>query len=157
MNLFFEIPMFIASWIGFWKWGFKRGHPSVVPRSGMARNGMPHLSGGRGCAHNRWLLLHSLLSVGLIPTGGGVVYINNYRLAVVHRFERTKKFTNKKKREEEGGGGGGQKKRNYGASAPGSVHLLAPRAAAVSYLRRDGTHFPTSPCDRGSGGEVRRT
>lgn len=84
-----------------------------------------------------------------------MVYINNYRLAVVHRFERTKNTHIKKEkgkaREEE------DTKRNYGGSAPGSVHLLAPRAAAVSYLRRDGTHFPTSPCDRGSGGEVRRT
>lgn len=92
----------------------------------------------------------SLMSVGLIPPAGGVVYISNDRLAVVHRFKRPENIHLEK--EKGGRKKGGSTVRPHRAAC---VHLLASRHAAVTYLRRDGTHFLTSPCDRGSGGEVR--
>lgn len=79
----------------------------------------------------------SPLSVGLIPPGGGVVYINNYCLAAVHRFKRLENIhlgeekQNKGRGEEEGG----ENERKYGAS----VHLQAPRHTAVTGTGRDGT------------------
>lgn len=51
------------------------------------RNGMSHLLVGFVAVRTTDGSSCSLLSVGLIPPRGGVVYINNYRLAVVHRFK----------------------------------------------------------------------
>lgn len=110
------------------------------------RNGMSHLLVGFVAVRTTDGYSCSLLSVGLIPPRGGVVYINNYSLAVVHLFKGPEDIHLEKEE-------GRKKKRNYGASAPDSVRP-SPGTKNVTYLRRDGTHFLTSPCDRRSGGEV---
>lgn len=124
MNQFFEIPMLLHLGLAFGNGDFNVATPRWYPGQGWCVTECRISRGGRGCAHNRWLLPLSLLSVGLIPTGGGVVYINNYRLAVVHRFERTKNTHIQKKKK-------GRRRRRRGTKRGTTVR--PHRAASISW------------------------